>query len=430
LESSLVTSKMSPLMFGVNARHGAYYGWWVLAVAFTGEMLAVGSTNYSYGLFVKPLSEEFGLDRASANSGLTLFIVGRGLGAPLVGGLLDRFPARVVMSLGALLMGAGMAGIALSPSLLGMALCLLPVSLGSVAIGPLAASTLAARWFDRSRGLALGIVAVGTSVGGTTMVPLIGFEMQHFGWRIALLIQAALIAGVIGSLAWSVVRSRPQDLDVLPFGDLSTPASFAPADAEGWTARPAFRQSDFWCINVAVALMLAILESTLVSLVPYATDRGFGLAQAQWMVSCFAASSIIGKLSFGAMADRVDKRWLLLVAIGAVMIEQTTLLLAPGYRALLLIGGVAGFASGAILPVWGALIAERFGARSFGSVMGLMNALNISAIVIAIPFIGRVYDRTGNYALAFQVFLCVALVAAVATLLIAPPPGLRNSLQA
>ena len=404
-------------------RHGVYYGWWVLAVAFAGEMLAIGSTNYGYGLFVKPLTEEFGIDRASANAGLMLFIVGMGLGAPLVGRLLDRFPARVVMPLGALLMGAGMAGIALSPSLLGMALCLLVVvSLGAVAIGPLAANTLAARWFERRRGLALGIVAIGTSAGGTLMVPLIGFELQHFGWRGALLIQAALIAGVIGSLAWCVVRSRPQDLGLLPDGGGSTPASSAPADAEVWTARRALRQRDFWCINVAVALTLAILQSTLVSLVPYATDRGFGLAQAQWMVSGLAACSIVGKLSFGAMADRVDKRWLLLAVISAVVVEQATLLLAPGYWTLLLICGIAGFAAGGMLPVWASLIAERFGARSFGSVMGLMNPLNMSAIVIALPFIGGVYDRTGNYALAFRVFLGVALAAALASVLIAPRP--------
>lgn len=408
--------------FAGMRRQGVYYGWWVLGVAFSGEMLAVGSTNYGYGLFVKPLTAEFGIDRALANSGLMLFIVGMGVAAAPMGRLLDRYPARVVMSLGAWLMGAGMAGIALSHSLLGMALfLLLPVSLGAAAIGPLGANTMAARWFERRRGVALGIVAIGTSVGGTLMVPLIGFEIQRYGWRTALLIQAALIAGVIGGLAWCVVRSRPQDLGLQPVAASASGLS-APFDQEVWTARRALRHRDFWCINVAVALTLAILQSMLVSLVPYATDRGFGLAQAQWMVSCMAACSIVGKLSFGAMSDRFDKRCLLLVAIGAVMVEQLTLLLAPSYRTLLLIGGMAGFASGAVLPVWASLIAERFGARSFSSVMGLMNVLNVSAIGIAIPFIGAVYDRTGNYALAFQLFLCVALAAAFASVLITPLP--------
>src|SRR6266850_6350424 len=126
--------------FAGMRRQGVYYGWWVLGVAFSGEMLAVGSTNYGYGLFVKPLTAEFGIDRALANSGLMLFIVGMGVAAAPVGRLLDRYPARVVIALGALLMGAGMAGIALSHSLLGMALfLLLPVSLGAAAIGPLGA---------------------------------------------------------------------------------------------------------------------------------------------------------------------------------------------------------------------------------------------------------------------------------------------------
>ena len=399
-----------------------YYGWWVLAVAFTGEMFAIGSTTYAFGLFVKPLSEAYAADRATINIGLMLFIVGMGLSAPVIGRLLDRYPARTLMPLGALVMGGGMAGVALSPSLPLMALCiLLPVAVGAVMIGPLAANTLGARWFVRRRGLALGIIAVGTSVGGAVLVPLMAFTMEHYGWRGALLIQGGLIALVVGALTLLVVRNRPQELGLRPDGDAASPLTAGPAVAEAsWTVLQALRHRDFWCIALAVGLTFAVNQSTLISLVPYGTDRGFTLQQAQWLVSALAACSIFGKLVLGALADRVDKRWLLLVVVAAIGVEQTALLLQPGFATLLIVCGLAGFASGGTLPLWAALIGERFGARSFGTVMGLMNPVNMAVSLVAIGFIGRVFDVTGSYDLAFQVFLGVALAAAALAVAITP----------
>lgn len=397
-----------------------FYGWWVLAVAFAGEMFAIGSTTYAFGLFVKPLSAEFGVDRATVNTGLMLFIVGMGVLAPLLGRLLDRHPVRVLMPIGALAMGAGLAGIAVAPSLAVMALCiLLPVSAGAVLIGPLTANTLAARWFERRRGLALGIVAVGTSAGGALLVPLIGLTMERFGWRGALAVQGALIAGVVGLLAALVVRGFPRELGLVPDG-ADNPTAGAQSAAAEWTAARTLRERDFWCIALAVGLTFAVNQSALISLVPYATDRGFALAQAQWLVSALAACSILGKLALGALADRVDKRWLLLVVIAAIALEQLALLLAPGFTTLLIVCGLAGFASGGTLPVWAALIGERFGARSFGTVMGLMNPVNMVASLVAIGFIGRSFDATGSYDLAFRVFLGVAALAAVTALAITP----------
>lgn len=400
-----------------------FYGWWILAVAFAGEMFAIGSTTYAFGLFVKPLSETYGADRATINIGLMLFIVGMGLSAPVIGRLLDRYPARTVMPLGALIMGGGMAGIGLSPSLALMALCVvLPVAIGSVMIGPLAANTLGARWFTRRRGLALGIIAIGTSAGGALLVPLMAFTMERYGWRGALVIQGGLIALVVGALTLLVVRNHPQDLGLRPDGDHPGPADPASAveNQPEWTARRALRDRDFWCIALAIGLTFAINQSTLISLVPYATDRGFTLADAQWLVSTLAACSIFGKLALGALADRVDKRWLLLVVVAAIAIEQTALLLQPGFATLLIVCGLAGFASGGSLPLWAALIGERFGARSFGTVMGLMNPVNMVSSLVAIGFIGRAFDVTGSYDLAFQVFLVVAVAAAVLAVMITP----------
>jgi len=123
-----------------------YYGWWVLAAAALTEMLAIGSTTYAAGLFVLPLQNEFSLSRAAANSALSIGLAGAAFTAPIVGYLLDRFPAQWVIGLGVIPFGLGLVTISATSSIPLMAFAMLiPVGFGAMAIGPLTASTLTSR---------------------------------------------------------------------------------------------------------------------------------------------------------------------------------------------------------------------------------------------------------------------------------------------
>ena len=158
-----------------TARPPIYYGWWVLAAGAVIEMLAIGSISYSAGLFVLPLQNEFSLSRAAASSALPIAFAGASLMAPLVGYLLDRYPAERVIALGAVLLGVGFAAISLTTSLsIMVAALLVPIGFGGMAIGPLTTSALTSRWFYRRRGRALGIAMVATSGGGIVVAPLVG----------------------------------------------------------------------------------------------------------------------------------------------------------------------------------------------------------------------------------------------------------------
>ncbi|MES2884028.1 MAG: MFS transporter [Pseudomonadota bacterium] len=401
-----------------------FYGWWLIAAVFVGEMFAIGSTTYAFGLFVKPLELEFGISRGDANKGLALFIIGMGLSAPLIGRLIDRHSARRVMLFGAAWMGAGFFAVALAPSLQWMSLAIvLMVASGATMIGPLVANTLASRWFDRRRGRALGMVAVGTSVGGTLLVPLMAYNIETFGWRQALMIMGGIIFVIVGALALWVVRDRPQDLGLLPDGALAnrTEAGGQMPGGPVWTAGALLRHRDFWCIGLSVGLTFAVTQSVLASLVPYAADAGIDARRGALLISVLSVCSILGKLLFGALAERVDKRWLLLVVVGFTVAQLCTLIVQPDFALLLVICGIAGFAIGGELPVWAAIIAERFGPRSFGTVMGLMNPINMTCSLVAISYVGIAYDKSGSYTLPFQVFLGVAAASAIMTLLITAP---------
>lgn len=408
---------------------GIFYGWWIVAAGFATTLLAIGSTTYAFGLFVKPLSEEFGLSRADANIGFIALLVGFAVWAPLVGRVLDRSSARWVMCLGALLVGIGFSLIAMLKSPAMMALVVFgPLALGTVACGALATNAITARWFYRQRGRAMGLLAVATSAGGFVMPPVAALLMEHYGWRGAV---AALGIGVpvivIAIVLWRI-RDRPQDLGLLPDGGQSalpaatTDAAPAPAVSEGrtWTFSQLLRTRSFWLIALGTGLLLAADQALLASLIPYGIDAGYGATRASLLLSCLTFSAILGKLVIGALADRYDKR-LLFCAVAACNLAFLTLLLfEPSYPVLIAACCIIGLAIGGTYPLWTTLIADHFGAASFGTVMGSMNLAMMPLAIAAIRFIGVVHDRSGNYNDAFLVFIGTAFVAVALILALRP----------
>lgn len=403
-----------------RTRSPIYYGWWLLAALFVGEMFAIGSTSFAFGLFVVPVSEAYEVSRGSLNTGLILFLVGMGLSAPFIGRLLDRYPARWVMGVGALGMGVGFVGLGLAPSLTVSALfILLLIGPSASAIGPLAANTLVTRWFQKHRGRALGIAAVATSLGGTFVVPLMAFNLDQFGWRMALILQGVLITVAVGALVMWLVRSYPADLGLTPPADDRPPSA---VESKVWTVRELLRTRTFWLIALSVGTVFGVNQSVLMSLAPYAADAGFTLAQATLLVSTLSICSMFGKLLFGMVADRYDKRRLLLIPVACTMLQLGALVAEPSFPVLLLACGLAGFAIGGELPVWAALVGERFGQVSFGTAMGLMSPVNMMLGLSAIAFVSRSFDATGSYVMPFQILVIAVGVAAVLTLMISRPP--------
>jgi MFS family permease len=391
-----------------DARRGLYYGWWIVVAGFICAMVVVGGTNYAFGLYVKPVTEELGLSRATMNMGMTALLLGMAVASPLVGRLLDRFPKPRVILVGAVLFATGFAILsrARTPWVMGLAL-LLPTAGGVAACGAFASATTVARWFQRNRGRALGFTAVSSSMGGFVMVPLVTWLILHVGWRNALLVQAALVLVVVGLLALFVIRDAPATLP--PEEALETSAANA-GEERAWPMPVLLRSRNFWLILLSVGLMLAIDSAVLVSLPAYGSDVGFTPSQTAFLMSFLTLSAIAGKASVGFLADKVDKRWLMVAVSVCNFLFVLCLLIKPGYGATFVTCSFIGMAIGGALPVYHALVAEHFGSRFFGSVLGLMTTLTLPLNMAAVPFTGAVFDRTGSYDLAFKVFMVGALL--------------------
>jgi predicted MFS family arabinose efflux permease len=185
-----------------------------------------------------------------------------------------------------------------------------------------------------------------------------------------------------------------------------------------WSSLAALRERNFWAITATVALNFCGSGAVLTHLVPFATDVGFSPLEASFALSATAAMGVTGKLLFGFVSDRVDRR----LAFGLASALQATgvalLLFAQSYPSLLVAGGVFGLGMGGIVPLWGAVVGAGFGRLAFGRVMGLMSPFMVPVQTLGVPLAGYIFDRTGRYDMAFYTFLgtYAASIAAISLL--------------
>ena len=402
-----------------------YYGWYVLAASAVSEMLVQGATSYAAGLFVLPLQAEFHVSRAVANLPVLILFAGAMLIAPMVGRILDAWPIRRVMPLGALLLALSFAGIAVAHSLAVMAVILfLPAAIAFMAAGPLNTSTLASRWFYRRRGLAQGLAAVATSAGGFIVVPLLSIGIQNHGWRPALFCEGVIESVIIVALALLVLRDRPSDMGLQDHPEnQGRLANRATAQHLRWSGILFSRA--FWIPCLTLAAISATSQAIIITLVPYGVQLGMSPVAAAAPISVFAIVAAVTKVVAGLLADRVNQRALLIVAALAMTICWLALTLFALPAALFTAAGLAGIALGCALPTTAGLIANHFGSARFGQVMGWCYALTAALLLSSVIFAGTMFDRTKSYHTPFLVF--AVLLAVISLLVIMVAPGRETS---
>ncbi len=405
-----------------------FYGWRIVTVAFVTNFVAVGLVFYSYGVFFKVLAAEFGGSRFGVAAGIAIMNVAIGAFAPFLGQALDRSSIRNIMCLGALLMAGGFFVASRIEALWQFyAVMGTLLALGVATVGPLAGSTLVANWFTERRGVALGIAGMGISASGFAIAPLATLLIGAIGWRDTFLVYSVVPLAVVIPLAWLVVVNRPERMGLRPDGaqdptdrepppgdprvrpSVSVDAHLAPVLEPDWSTRRALGQRNLWVIAIAIALNSCTNGAVLIHIVPHTTDIGFEPLAAAWVLSCITGFGAAGKLLFGWVADRIDKRLTLWCATGLQGLGIVLILSAEQYPLLLLAGTVYGLGMGGMPPLLGALIGAAFGRYRFGRIMGLMNPVMLPIRVLGIPYAGWIFDRTGSYQIAFMTFigLCV-----------------------
>lgn len=394
----------------------SFLGWRMVAVAFLADFVAVGFLFYSFGVFLPFVEEGMGWTRAELSLALACSNVAGAVAAPLVGRALDAVAVRRVMATGALLMAAGFALLSRAEALWQfLAVFASFLAVGSMCMGHLSSAKLVANWFDARRGTALGVATMGISLSGLVMPPVATWLILRLGWRGAFLVYAAGTLGIIAPVAWRFVVSRPEDVGLHPDGAPAEARAARGAQPERpWATRDIVRSAAFWGIVLPFALGFFANSAILTHLVPHARHLGISAYAAASLLSVVAGAGVVGKLAFGAIADRAGPRTAVLLSMALQLAGVQLLLRLESYPALVGTGLVFGFGMGGMVPLHGTLAGAAFGRLSFGKVMGLMRPFQVPIHALGIPFAGWVFERTGSYAPAFRVFTGAYALAVVA----------------
>ena len=420
----------SPATTGATQRRqGRYfYGWYVVAVACLQGMFGNGAISTGFPRFFEPIRADLGISYAAMSLVFSLARAEGGLGAPLVGWLVDKFGSRPMILFGGLTAGIGL--ILLSFAREYWQLTFLFV--GVVSIGKTAGlgQTLMAtvnQWFIRRKAVALSTLMTAFAGGGAIVVPLLHLGIVYLGWRPTVFIIGLFIAILTLPVAY-VIRSKPEDLGLRPDGDAPTGAAAAARPASGgghhapaaasagpeqnFTVRQALRTQAFWFILLGVITRVSATNSIIIHLFPLLVWKGMTEDIATLAASVMFFMAIPLRFLLGVAGGRLSPRKLLFFGMNLGAIGLLGLWLLPQWPALIVfILGLA-IVEGITSVNW-IMVGDYFGRSRFASLMGAMSVFHNIGMFIAPIYAGWIRDTSDSYAIVLATFAPTFVISAL-----------------
>lgn len=391
-----------------------YRGWPIAAVTFVALGAVLGTAQFAFGVFILPLEEEFGWTRTQINVSLSLGIL-TGIFGPIAGRSMDRFGARWVMAVGLGVIAVGFLLRATMSELWHFYLFSAIIFAGTAGVTNLPAGRLVTLWFAKTRGRMMGFVTAGNNFGAMVSVPLVAALIVASGWRagfayIGVAMALIMVATVL------IVRDRPGDVEK-EIGKRWTPAGStvesARAAVEGLTTRQATRMHAFWLIMIGMALQQFARTAVASQLVPHLEQDGFSTESAAAAVSGVAFFAMSSKIIFGRLSETITALYSYVIIV-AFQIIGLLIVIYSGNQAVTWVGLMTfGLGMGGVGALGPLAVAETFGLRNLGTIMGLMSFAVILPVVTGPLLSGQVFDRTGEYEIAFLVTAALLTVSLV-----------------
>lgn len=390
-------------------RRTFYYGWIVVAVTFAALLVSSG-VRTAPSVIIVPLEAAFGWSRSEISLAVAISLFAFGFGGPIGGSLVDRFGPRRVM-----IGGLTLTLIGLLP-LMGMTeqwqLLIfwgLLVGVGTGIVTNVLGATVALRWFNRRRGIVVGLFSAAGAAGQLLFLPLLVGIASTSGWP-AVFTALAVITGIVLIPVTLLMRNRPEDMGLKPLG-AATAASQA-ADTRRTSLRDAVRTRDFWLLAGSFFICGYTTNGLIgTHLLPHTLEHGFVEAEISWALAFMGMMNIIGTLASGWLSDRYDNRYLLATYYGFRALSLAALPFILEMRGMLLFALIYGLDWVATVPPTVNLTANRFGRASLGTIYGWIFCSHMIGAGIASYAGGLFRDLLGDYHLIFISAAVLGLVA-------------------
>lgn len=375
-----------------------------------GAALALGTAlpvwNYVSSLFVAPMTAEFGWTRGQLASASASAFLGS-LAAPLIGKLADAVGSRPVLMGGLIGYASAFVALAYQPGTLAAytVIIMLHTMIG-IACGGAIFSRAVAGWFDRSRGLALGLTMTGVPLAAALVTPALSYIIASYGWQNGFLFLASLslflgLPAVILTVKDRHRKARAEHEQVDP----------APVQGADW--RQIMKSRGFWLLALSLIPINAAGTGIMSAMMPMLTDSGISPARAATLVSLFAISVIIARLATGWLIDRLPSYAVAGVVASIPAAGCVLLVLYEGnymFAAVALI--LIGVQQGAEIDLVGYLVAKLFGLRNYASVYGVCVVFLGLSGAFGVAWFGQSFDAHASYRVALAISVPCYLVGA------------------
>jgi sugar phosphate permease len=386
----------------------------VAATGFLSLFSLVGIMFYGLPFFYDFWVTDFGWSRATVTSGnaLAKIIVGPLFGF-IAGWIIDRFGPRRLMLSGVVMGGVALIGLSIMTSMWQFYVFYLFNALGYMCGGPLPNQVLVSRWFTKSRGKAMGIIYLGIGFGGMLVPQIARWLALNFGWRDALMALGILMIAIAFPMVW-FVKENPEEV-ILKAKREETKKPFS-AILKSWP---------FYLLVIGSMCSIGAVAGTTQNLKLFLSiDLKYTQTEAANVLSIVLGSSIIGRLLMGWLADKTQKKWVMILIYSLVALSIPLLYFSTTPGVVYIFAFIFGVALGGDYMIIPLMAAELFGVKVMGRVMGLVITVDGLAEALAPMLAAWLRDRTGSYANGFAALIVLAVIGTIAVILL--PGGKTN----
>jgi OFA family oxalate/formate antiporter-like MFS transporter len=384
----------------VDAKNNRFpYGWIIVIVSF---ILLIGSFGIQlcFGVFLKPLSEEFGWTRAATAGAMSVVMGVSGLIGIIMGKLTDKHNVRIMIIIGVLIGGLSYLLLSNMHSLwqlylyfgLGAGICM-----GST-YTPVNATV--SKWFVEKRALALGIAIMGITVGQMVLSPITAYTITEHGWRTAYRMLSIVIFVTAIPAAILIGKSPPVPAHTNPSRSTISKSKQS-VQLRGFSTKKASQTAPFWMLMVTGFVISAGFYFVVSHIVTYATDSGISVTAAAVILTMSSIGGIAGTLLAWPITVKLGHKYALLVLIAGEALALFLFIFTKSIWSFHAVAIIFGFSVGAASPVRLAMVPPLFGLKAIGTILGIATfAWSVGGI--AGPFLaGYIFDRSQSYDIAF-----------------------------
>jgi MFS family permease len=395
-----------------------FYGWVVMAACFMVTTVASG-TMMGFGVFITPMAEDMGWSHSALSFAYALSAIVTGIGVLIVGSFLHSHSVRLIFFLSTLVHCFGIYMTSTVTTIEAFYFWYGIVASGGRSAFFLSTATLIMRWFEKRRGLVMGLTMAGNGIGPFIFSPVITWMIFTWSWQTAYVVLSVLMT-VCLSVSSLLIRNSPHEMGLVPYGGNPTPVPVQPRAAAPAASKPArkggslwgdvLRMDSFWSLSFINFFCCTCHSIPLVHVVGFALSAGLSAFTASWVLAIMSISSVVGRIYWGMFADRHGARFALMLTLfmqGALILWLVN---TQDPVLFFMYAIVWGFGYGGVGTQYGMVSREVFGARLFGPGYAGQNAFAMVGMAVGGFLGGYLYDLSHSYVTAWLVSFVSGLI--------------------